>query len=141
MKKNEFSSFEEEINFDALLGDGKEIVFTTLEEDFSDLNGIDHTFKLEQIGIKNEEDKNKNRNMIMWVLLGIIIAQIVFISYVFYLMVIQKTYISDTAFKYFVTGVFVNIVVLFKGIIKYLYSDDKSSLLEDIEKKIKTKIN
>ncbi|MGL5049343.1 MAG: hypothetical protein ACRC6A_11055 [Fusobacteriaceae bacterium] len=61
MKKNDCSSFEEEINFDALLGDGKEIVFTTLEEDFSDLNGTDHTFKLEQIGIKNEEDKNKNK--------------------------------------------------------------------------------
>lgn len=141
MLNNEDNIWDYNIDFDNILGSRKEVEFSTFEENYIDENGTDHSVKLKNIGIKNEEDKNKNRNAIMWVLIAIILFQIIFISIIIFIMVIRKTYISDTAFKYFITGVFVNIVVLFKGIIKYLYSDNKSSLLEDVENKIKSKIN
>ncbi|MGL5951433.1 MAG: hypothetical protein ACRCZH_08440, partial [Cetobacterium sp.] len=69
--------------------------------------------------------------------LFLIVVQTLFVNWCIYKMVSGITFISDTAFKYYITGVFVNLIVMFKGIVTYLYSDKRSSLLDIIYNKIK----
>lgn len=86
------------------------------------------------IGEEVEIAKVVHRKKVLIFLCIIITFELVFVNYLIYLIATQVTHISEAIFKYFISGIFLNLFTLFKGITKYLYNDKSSSLLDVLSK-------
>lgn len=83
-----------------------------------------------EAGINAENVKVTYRKGILWFMVVTLGLQIIAINVMMFVIIYRETHVSDTQFKYFITGVFANIIMIFKGITSYLYSDKSSSLLK-----------
>jgi hypothetical protein len=98
---------------------------------------------LEEIGKKAEMQKMHQRTGVLVFLCIIISVLVWFISKLTWLIATKPTYISSSVYKYFISGVFINLVVLFRGITNYLYNNKSHSLVEKVlaDKKLNKKNN
>lgn len=94
---------------------------------------------LEKIGAKAEEQKITHRKWVLIFLCFIIFLTLTFVFSLTILMALVKTNISDNVYKYLITGVFVNLLMLFKGITNYLYNNQNNGIINKLLDKTKKK--
>lgn len=121
-------NINERVNFEKIKEKEKieNVEIISEEEEFE--NNISPSRPLE-LGLKAEEGKIKYRKYVLIFLCLVLLLELIFINYIVYKIVTDITFITDKMFSYFITGIFINLFAIFKGITKYLYSDEKSSLL------------
>lgn len=87
---------------------------------------------LEKIGAIAEEQKITHRKWVLIFLCSIIFLTLTFVFSLTVLMALVKTNISDNVYKYLITGVFVNLLMLFKGITNYLYNNQNNGIINKL---------
>lgn len=134
-KVEELKDSDLNFNFDSLLKEERQTK-NVYKVEFETSEKI-HNNDMLTLGKKAEENKIAYRKNVLIFLCVIIVFELIFINWVVWYITMHETFISDKIFSYFISGIFINLFALFKGITKYLYNDEKSTLLNALKEKLK----
>lgn len=95
-------------------------------------NTVDNKkLNIEGVGLKAENQKIWHRTFVLFFLCIIIMGLLYFLCKLTWVMAIRETFIPESVYKFFISGVFINLLMLFRGITGYLYNNKSHSIVEN----------